>query len=212
MSTLLNGDEIIALHDQNLLSFLQFPVEKLNETILSEHLNIKLVFPILKIGNHLEESLLENHFFNCLLWRQEDLARDSKASDVTIANVKRLIDKLNQQRNNRIEKFNQFFLERFPLNPKKNSILVSETPGSICDRLSIISLKIFHMNQAWENAQSNGFKHECEIKLEKLIEQRQDLVESISIATLGFLDGSMYFKTYFQFKMYNDKRFNKLID
>ncbi len=152
---------------------------------------------------------LENHFFNCQLWKFEDLARDSKASDTQIAEVKRTIDKLNQRRNNKIEEVNQNILSQIKLN--ESGRLVSETPGSIVDRLSIMSLKIFHMNKFAKEATTEEFKMECEEKLKKLESQRNDLKTAMETLFQEFHDEKSYFKTYFQYKTYNDKRFNKLI-
>ena len=41
----------------------------------------------------------DQHSFNFQLWHQEDIARSPVADDHVIADVKRKIDKLNQQRN-----------------------------------------------------------------------------------------------------------------
>src|SRR4029078_11833526 len=49
--------------------------------------------------------------YNYRLWHEEDKARSPTASDAEIAQVKRAIDKLNQQRNDWIEKLDDLFTE-----------------------------------------------------------------------------------------------------
>src|SRR6187399_137599 len=46
----------------------------------------------------------EQFGFNFLLWHEEDIARSPDVGDAKIAEVKRKIDRYNQQRNDRIEK------------------------------------------------------------------------------------------------------------
>ena len=54
------------------------------------------------------EFVCDQHSFNFRLWHQEDIARSPVADDQMIADVKRKIDKLNQQRNDWIEKIDDF--------------------------------------------------------------------------------------------------------
>src|SRR5689334_1298041 len=83
---------------------------------------------------------------NFLLWHEEDKARRTDVDDSAIATVKRAIDKLNQQRNDLIEKLDEAILaELAKTAPEPATELInSETPGSIVDRISIMSLKIYH--------------------------------------------------------------------
>ncbi len=52
----------------------------------------------------------EQHERNFRLWHQEDIARSPSVTDAEIAGVKRAIDKLNQQRNDLIERLDDFLL------------------------------------------------------------------------------------------------------
>ena len=92
------------------------------------------------------EYIEANHFFNTKLWNEEDLARRKKVPDNEIANNKRAIDSFNQNRNDYIEKIDNFIFEGIPHLTEMRGKQNSETLGAIIDRLSILSLKIFHMS------------------------------------------------------------------
>ncbi len=97
----------------------------------------------------------EQHRFNYLLWHEEDIARSKDVTDARIAEVKRAIDRYNQQRNDHIERLDMFLMEwlaREGVTPQKGARLNTETPGSAIDRLSILSLRIYHMQEQAERA------------------------------------------------------------
>ena len=92
----------------------------------------------------------DQHLANYLLWHEEDLARDPVASPLQIAQVKRNIDRLNQQRNDRIEQLDDALIAKLeaasPL-AHARAPLNTETPGATIDRLSILALRIYHMHE-----------------------------------------------------------------
>ena len=63
-----------------------------------------------------------------------------------IADVKRAIDKLNQARNDMIEKVDDAISESIASSgiSAEDAPINTETPGSAIDRLSIMSLRLFH--------------------------------------------------------------------
>jgi hypothetical protein len=150
-----------------------------------------------------------NHFFNTKLWHEEDLARRLKVSDTEIANNKRCIDKYNQQRNDYIERIDTFILEKIiHLNEFKGK-QNSETLGSMIDRLSILSLKIFHMAlQTKRKDVEQSHLKVCSEKLKTLVKQREDLCICFDELMMDCQNGARYFKQYKQFKMYNDPNLN----
>ncbi len=92
----------------------------------------------------------QQHQFNFLLWHEEDIARSESVSDPQIARVKRAIDGYNQKRNDWIERIDEFLLDQLNsagVAPSKDARLNTETPGSATDRLSIMSLRIYHMRE-----------------------------------------------------------------
>jgi hypothetical protein len=105
------------------------------------------------------ELVCRQHGFNFLLWHEEDIARSPQVGDQRIAQVKRAIDRYNQQRNDGIEKLDDWLtdeLARGGVVPAPEAQLNTETPGSVIDRLSILSLRIFHLE---------GFFHEFDVSV-----------------------------------------------
>jgi len=86
--------------------------------------------------------------------------------------------------------------------------LNSETPGSIVDRLSIASLKIFHMREQLARPDaSEEHKAACSAKLEVMGVQLNDLAEEMTQLVSDVTAGRVKLKIYRQFKMYNDPRY-----
>ncbi len=152
------------------------------------------------------------HRHNFDLWHEEDKARAPQVSDAAIATVKRAIDKLNQQRNDLIEKLDEWlvqYLQSQGIRPEPNAAWNSETAGSIVDRLSIMSLKLFHMREQTQRTDVDA-EHisRCKAKSEILLQQRQDLQHCLMILLSELCSGRKQLKLYRQFKMYNDPALN----
>ena len=95
-------------------------------------------------------AVCQQHQFNYLLWHEEDIARSPNAGDARIAAVKRAIDGYNQQRNDWIERLDMWLLvelKRLGVAPRDDARLNTETPGSAIDRLSILALRIYHLDE-----------------------------------------------------------------
>lgn len=155
-------------------------------------------------------SIEANHRFNCLLWREEDKARRTDVGPAEIAASKRLIDQHNQKRNDAVEAVDEAILAALaPLARAHDARLSSETAGAMIDRLSILSLKIFHMREQTERTDA-GTAHidSCSGKLQRLMLQRRDLASCLDQLLADACAGRAYFKVYRQFKMYNDPTLN----
>jgi hypothetical protein len=157
----------------------------------------------------------EQHRRNFDLWHEEDTARAPEVPDALIASVKRRIDKLNQERNDHIEKLDDALLN---LLQKRETISGSgapwntETPGSAIDRLSILSLKVFHMReQAQRRDADKAHRDRCEERLRILEQQRADLTHALQVLLDDLAAGRKQLKLYRQFKMYNDPSLNPAI-
>jgi len=157
------------------------------------------------------EIVLTEHACNFKLWHVEDKARRKDVDDSVIANCKREIDKLNQLRNDWMEKIDLWIVNNIvPYLPKvKEKKYNTETIGSIMDRLSILSLKIYHM-QEQTLRDDVGLEHieTCKHKLSVLKEQHFDLKKPLIELVEDYFSGLKVPKVYFQFKMYNDPNLN----
>jgi hypothetical protein len=151
-----------------------------------------------------------NHRHNCLLWREEDLARRRDVPAADIAASKRLIDQYNQQRNDAVEAIDEAILaELAHVRLQAGARLSSETAGAMIDRLSILALKIHHMRLQAERTQAGqGHVQLCAAKHERLQAQRADLSGCLDRLLAEARGGQAYFKVYRQFKMYNDPALN----
>jgi hypothetical protein len=151
----------------------------------------------------------ENHGFNYQLWCAEDRARRDDKGYEFVYWAKREIDWCNQQRNDRVEQMDEWITEHFcPAKPASVPIH-SETPGMIIDRLSILSLKIYHMAiQAHRDTADVLHREQCYQKWQILVLQRRQLADCLMRFFEALLNKSMTFCTYRQFKMYNDKSLN----
>jgi hypothetical protein len=148
-----------------------------------------------------------NHRCNCRLWSEEDQARRRDVGDSAIAANKRSIDAFNQQRNDAIEKIDETLLALLPA--AEQGRLNSETAGAMVDRLSILSLKVFHMRLQTERRDADRAHLETSrARLARLSEQRSDLAGCFDALIADCLAGRARFKVYRQFKMYNDPKFN----
>jgi len=182
------------------------PILKLHDDFTTRwHTN-----PDAKQGSGLEALIIEQHRQNFALWHEEDRARAPLASSDEIAQTKRNIDALNQVRNDLVEAIDRELQQQLETTGVKLSgELHSETPGMIVDRLSILSLKIFHTREQIERSDvSPQHLERNRARLKVLLEQRQDLADCLSALWRDVQNGKRHFKLYRQLKMYNDPELN----
>lgn len=154
------------------------------------------------------------HRANFTLWHLEDAARDPIATDHRIADTKRAIDRANQQRNDAVESFDQVLLQQLAMEhlPAANAPLHSETPGMMTDRLSILTLKLFHTSEEATRADADE-KHRSRNRdrLEILQQQRDDLACCLDELFAAVRQGTRSYRLYRQLKMYNDPELNPVL-
>lgn len=159
-------------------------------------------------------SVMALHQANFRLWHEEDQARDPKASDSTVAAAKRTIDRVNQLRNDQIEKCDAILLEALAQHqlPATGAEMHSETPGLILDRLSILTLKIYHTREEVHRLHApHGHAERNRERLAILTTQREQLIASLHRLWQRVLKGENSFCVYRQMKMYNDPELNPVL-
>ncbi|MBR4507381.1 MAG: DUF4254 domain-containing protein [Alphaproteobacteria bacterium] len=160
------------------------------------------------------QNVINNHFMNFKLWHIEDVTRNLDISDKHIADCKREIDFLNKQRTEFYEQIDDNFillLKDFIVNDSSIPFN-TESIGSIIDRLSILSLKIYHMNaekkrRTLAKSKDNDYKMIVD-RLNKLNQQQKDLVSAFKNLITEYINGTKRPIVYKQLKMYNDKNLN----
>ena len=157
-------------------------------------------------------AVCQQHMYNYLLWHEEDIARSPNVGDERIAAVKRAIDGYNQKRNDGIEALDAHLVRELmerKIAPALDARQNTETPGSTIDRLSILSLRRYHMQeQADRTDASDEHRAKARGRLETLAEQHRDLSQGLAELLDDIFAGRKRLKVYFQFKMYNDATMN----
>jgi hypothetical protein len=161
------------------------------------------------------ELICDQHRFNFELWHQEDIARSRDVTDERIAEVKRNIDRLNQARNDHIEKVDDWLtaeIERRGIRPQPGARQNTETAGSAIDRLSIMALRLYHYR---EQLQREDVDAEHLARMQSRIglcqQQQADLAHSLRELLSDIESGQRIHKTYRQMKMYNDPTLNPFL-
>lgn len=163
--------------------------------------------------NSIEHLFYKKNWIDTVQWHLEDLIRDPKIDPAAALLLKRRIDTSNQQRTDMVEYIDTYFLEKYSkVVVQLTATLNTETPAWAIDRLSILALKIYHMQQEAERAgASEEHRAACSQKLMVLSEQRNDLSKAIDTLITDIENGSKYMKAYKQMKMYNDESLNPIL-
>lgn len=161
----------------------------------------------------IEHLLYRKCWIDTVQWHYEDIIRDKNIDPVDALKLKRQIDASNQDRTDTVEFIDSYFLEKFKdVEPKEDATINSESPAWAIDRLSILALKIYHMNEeANREDASQEHKLKCDAKLKVLLEQRVDLSTAINQLLEDIANGDKYMKVYRQMKMYNDDELNPVL-
>ena len=146
-------------------------------------------------------------------WAYEDIIRDPNIDPVAALKLKRKIDASNQDRTDTVEFIDSYFLGLHKnVQVKPTAKINSESPAWAIDRLSILALKIYHMQlETVREDASESHKQSCQTKLNTLLEQRTDLSTAIDDLLEDIANGNKYMKVYKQMKMYNDDELNPVL-
>ena len=160
-----------------------------------------------------EHLMYEKNWIDTVQWHYEDIIRDPDIDPNEGMKLKRLIDSSNQNRTEMVEYIDSYFLNLYSsVNPVENAKVNTESPAWAIDRLSILILKIYHMEEESNRKDvTDEHRNNCQKKLDILIEQREDLSESIDQLLIDLSKGIKKMRVYKQMKMYNDESLNPVL-
>ena len=164
-------------------------------------------------SNLIAHLLYRKCWIDTVQWHYEDIIRDPQIDPVAALTLKRQIDASNQDRTDMVEYIDSYFLEKYKdVAPKANATINTESPAWGVDRLSILALKVYHMEEeATRKNASDAHRAACQKKLDILLEQRVDLSTAIDTLLNDIEKGDKYMKVYKQMKMYNDDELNPVL-
>jgi hypothetical protein len=155
---------------------------------------------------------VKNHI-DTVQWHLEDIIRDPNIDPVAALALKRRIDKSNQDRTDMVEDLDSYFRSKYAaVEVLPDATINTESPAWAIDRLSILALKIYHMEEQVNRADADEAHCDlCRAKLEVLLEQRRDLSLAIDTLLDDIAAGRKFMKVYRQMKMYNDPSTNPIL-
>ncbi len=182
-----------------------------NDYHLIDHVDAPLKNPYAE--GTFEAILYHKNWIDAVQWHLEDIIRNPAIDPVEALAIKRRIDASNQDRTDMVEMIDSYYLQRYRnVKHQSGATINTESPAWAIDRLSILILKIYHMEEQ-VNRHDADAEHiaKCQNKLDVLKEQRQDLTTAIDQLLEDFAAGRKYMKVYRQMKMYNDPALNPVL-
>lgn len=161
----------------------------------------------------IEHDLYLKNWIDTVQWHLEDIIRDPQIDPVEALALKRRIDRSNQERTDLVERIDSYFWEKYhDVKPQEGAKINTESPAWAIDRLSILHVKIYHMQEQVNRTDVSAEQHEkCAQKLAVLNEQLQDMTTSIGQLLADYASGERIMKVYRQMKMYNDPTLNPVL-
>ncbi|MDU3908258.1 DUF4254 domain-containing protein [Prevotella bivia] len=197
------------------MSFTEHSNKIFNQAIRDYHITDDVNTPI---NNPYDRDSIENRLYlkcwiDTVQWHYEDLIRDPHINAEEGMSLKRRIDHSNQDRTDLVEQIDSYFRQQYSdVRPAEDATINTESPAWAVDRLSILALKIYHMQEQTERTDASA-EHikKCKAKLAVLLEQQQDLNTAIDQLLDDIKSGHKYMKVYRQMKMYNDPTTNPIL-
>jgi hypothetical protein len=161
----------------------------------------------------IEYFLYLKNWIDTVQWHLEDIIRNPQIDPAEALVLKRRIDKSNQDRTDLVELIDSYFLDQYKdVKVLPTATINTESPAWAIDRLSILFLKIYHMQiEANRTDTDEAQRGKCQDKLSVLLTQRQDLSTAIDQLLDDIAAGRKYMKVYKQMKMYNDPQLNPVL-
>ena len=185
--------------------------KSVNDYHIHDDINRKAVNPFQE--KSFEHLLYEKNWIDTVQWHYEDIIRDPEIDPKEGMKLKRMIDSSNQNRTEMVEYIDSYCLNLYSnVTPVKNASINSESPAWAMDRLTILILKIYHMDEESKRVDvSEKHRNNCQAKLDVLLDQQTDLSESINQLIEDISSGQKKMKVYKQMKMYNDESLNPVL-
>lgn len=176
-----------------------------------DHVDQPLLNPYPK--DDIRHLLYHKNWIDTVQWHYEDLIRDPGIDPKSALELKRKIDASNQDRTDMVEYLDAYFLDKYrSVSIVPGATINTESPAWALDRLSILALKIYHMEvEALREDASTEHREKCTAKLEVLRQQLSDLSTAIDQLLEEIGNGTKYMKVYKQMKMYNDQELNPVL-
>lgn len=185
------------------------------QTIRDYHMKNDVDTPI---NNPYERGSIEHKLYlkcwiDTVQWHLEDIIRDPHIDPMEALQLKRRIDRSNQDRTDLVEQIDSYFRQIYAdVQVQEDATINTESPAWAVDRLSILALKIYHMREQVERTDaSQEHREKCDAKLRVLLEQQVDLSTAIDQLLDDISNGRKYMKVYRQMKMYNDPSTNPIL-
>ena len=186
-----------------------------NQAIRDYHMKDNVDTPI---NNPYDRNSIDNRLYlkcwiDTVQWHLEDIIRDPHINPSEALQLKRRIDRSNQDRTDLVEQIDSYFRQKYSdISVMPDANINTESPAWAIDRLSILALKIYHMREQAERSDASA-EHiqKCKEKLDTLLEQQVDLSIAIDQLLEDIKTGRKYMKVYRQMKMYNDPATNPVL-
>jgi len=195
--------------------FSDFAVRIFNESIANYHIkdDVNQAFQNPYPKNEISHLLYRKNWIDTVQWHYEDIIRDPNINPSEALVLKRKIDASNQDRTDLVEYIDSYFLDKHKdVKVDPEAVINTESPAWAIDRLSILALKIYHMQEEADREDaSEELRNKCSQKLQVLLEQRTDLSTAIDQLLADIESGKKYMKVYKQMKMYNDEELNPVL-
>ena len=197
------------------MSFTELCNQIFSRAIADYHLADDVDTPV---SNPYDEGSIEARLYlkcwiDTVQWHLEDIIRDPDINPEEALLIKRRIDRSNQDRTDLVEQIDSYLRDKYShVVPLPDARINTESPAWAVDRLSILALKIYHMQeQASRQDVDAAHVERCQGKLAVLLEQRADLTAAIDQLLEDIAAGRKYMKVYRQMKLYNDPATNPVL-
>jgi hypothetical protein len=196
----LTSKECFKIFEKSIVAY--HVVDDVNQPFLNPYAN-----------NDIENVFYKKNWIDTVQWHLEDIIRNPAIDPVEALQIKRRIDKSNQDRTDIVEAIDTIILQELKdVKPVTGAGINTETPGWAIDRLCILALKIYHMKiEAERTDASEEHIAACSRKLSILLEQKEDMFQSIDELLGDLSSGKKKMKLYRQMKMYNDPALNPVL-